>query len=211
MTTESKLWRWALVASIALIGVGVLKLASPVAYALQNSFAPEPARVATVDLGRLLEGLEEKKQRESELASFARELKTEVDQLKQDADDAKADLEAASADTRDKLGRGAITREVRYRAQVQVTNALIEQRIARIQLEFFEMLIDEVQAYAQSNGYDIVLTDDRSLELPPNISGPELENGILSRRVAYVRESNDITDEIATYLNNKYRASGGGN
>jgi len=205
MKSESTVWRWALIASLSAIALALFTAATPVASALQSGFAPEPAKVATVDFGRLLDGLEEKQDAEGQLAQFAQDLKVTVDRLKQDADDARADLEAASDATREELRREALRREARYRVEVQVTNALIEQRISQIQVEFFNRLVDEVNAYADRNGYDLVMTDDRGLRIPPTLAGPELENAILSRRVVYVRDATDLTDALVTELNNRYR------
>lgn len=205
MKSESVIWRWALIAAMSTIAIAIFSAATPIASAIQSSFAPEPSKIATVDLGRLLDGLEEKQVAEGLLAEFAQEEKVKVDALKLASDDARADLEAASEATRDELRREALSREANYRVQVQVTNALIEQRISQIQIEFFNTLIEEVSLYAERIGYDLVVTDDRGLTIPPNLGGPELENAILSRRVVYVREATDITDDLITELNNRYR------
>lgn len=210
MRTESPLWRWALIAALAAVAVGLFTATTPVANALQSGFGPSPAKVATVDLGRLLDNLEEKQVAESTLAQFAQDLKVTVDRLKEEADSARADMDAASEATREDLRREALRREARYRVEVQVTNALIEQRISQIQVQFFNTLISEVSTYAERNGYDLVITDDRGLTLPPQLGGPELENAILSRRVVYARDATDITASIATELNNRYRTQSQG-
>ena len=69
---------------------------------------------------------------------------------------------------------------------------------------------DEVRTFAERQGYDLVITDDRGCTIPPNLGGPDLENAILSRRVVYARDATDITDSLAPELHNTFRTSTSG-
>jgi len=64
-----------------------------------------------------------------------------------------------------------------------------------------------VDAFAKQEGFDIVMLDDRAMQLPSQASMRDFNQIIVNKRVLFAREGLDVTDRLVTVMNNDYAAS----
>ena len=173
-----------------------------------------PTAVAVVDLGRVLERLDERPEREQELrAEIQRreaEAQTLLDQV-QAARDALGAFEgmASNSPQVQEAAERFVELQAELRAKQEIARAVIEQKQKDLELQFFESIRQAVAEYAEREGYDIVMNDDSRRIIPLQLNQQQTQAAIGGRRLLYVADTVDITDEIATFMNNQFNAGGG--
>ena len=68
-----------------------------------------------------------------------------------------------------------------------------------------------VAALAKKDGFDLILLDDRSINVPDDASYAEVNNTILNKRVLFASDTIDLTQRLITMMNNDFSAGVGGN
>ncbi|MFY7895365.1 MAG: OmpH family outer membrane protein, partial [Phycisphaerales bacterium] len=87
-----------------------------------------------------------------------------------------------------------------FSAQIDVINAQIIR-------ELYGKVTKAIEEVAKREGYSLVLLDDRGIELSPQMSSDAVNQVILNKRILFADGSLDITDRIATVMNNDYAAA----
>jgi Skp family chaperone for outer membrane proteins len=73
---------------------------------------------------------------------------------------------------------------------------------------------DAAKRLAEQQGYDVVLADDRSTVIPEKdekgnklvLTGAEVSNFVVSRRILAANDRLDITAQMVTFMNNEFKA-----
>ncbi|MBT8485026.1 MAG: OmpH family outer membrane protein [Phycisphaerales bacterium] len=173
-----------------------------------------PTAVVTVNLPRVLEGLEQRAAAVSELTQLADRMRDE-DQRHQDEISAmNTELQGLSeTDTaaREDLSERAAMRILEYNAwrafaaeQLDIEKSLRLRNIDRA-------VKDAIAQLSELNGYDIVLNDDSGQPLTVNSDSKvpreyQVKQKMISRRVLYAESSVDITEELIERMNNAFHA-----
>ena len=180
------------------------------------SAAPQdrPVRVATVNIPRVFDEIQETKDAKVRLTQdrqrLAAEQKTKLEQLQA--------VKAEGGNFRRGSDQYADWRQRYVRAQIQqqaweaTAKQEMDWRVKMQTRETFEKIATAVAEYASGNQIDLVLSDHQ-----PNVTDEELEKvpaeqiGALidRRRVIYASKNADISDAIIASLDAKYKAGGG--
>ena len=170
------------------------------------------ACVATIDLGRVLERMDERIDRERELQEFIAQLESEVNELRAQAETAQGDLEILVQGTPEfeEGQRAAIRAVARFRFEAEFAERRATERRKTMQLQLFDQIKAATAQFAEAEGYDLVMHDDSTEQLPPEITEQQASLAIASRRVIYSASGVDITDAVAQRMNNEYAARRGG-
>jgi Skp family chaperone for outer membrane proteins len=67
-------------------------------------------------------------------------------------------------------------------------------------------IMEACKRYAEKNGLELVLVDDRAIQIPPNVNGNEVTAIISQKRVLYGAPELDITSDILKSMNNDFEA-----
>lgn len=170
--------------------------------------AAQPTPIAVMNVNRVLERLNEKIDRERELKAYFDTLENRVNELGRQAEQKKAELDVLPRDdaafkaTREELVRLTIQR----RTEEELSQALAEERRKQMQLELFQKIANATEAYARREGYKIVISDDSDAEIPPTANAQQVTAAILSRKLLFADSSIDISEAVASVMNNEYRA-----
>jgi Skp family chaperone for outer membrane proteins len=170
--------------------------------------------VVTVDMTRLVDGLEQRQAAEADLK--ARSDRFEADQAtrSQELADLKEQLKAipetdkkAREELQDRYGRKA----VKFQAWQQAQKEAFEIDTALQLRDIDNSIRAAIADLAEANGYDLVLTDDSAREITYNREaqvpgGVQVRQQMLSRRVLYVDRSVDVTNELIARMNNEFNA-----
>ena len=173
-----------------------------------------PVRVATVDMPRVFQEIQERKDVEARLrqeqSRLAAEQKGKLEEL--------AKLKAEGGNYRPGSEQHEDWRQRHMRAQIaqqawaETAKREMDWRLKRQTRDIFDRITATVREYANSNGIDLVLADHQ-----PTLSDDELDTipadrigqVMDRRRVIYASKNADISDAIIAALDARYKAGGG--
>lgn len=200
--------RWNVMVCVALAALFVtIAVTGPTAQARIASLLAEPTSVAVVDIDSVLSQLDERARLEGQLEALASRLENEVNALKDAADNMTGDIDLFTPGTeqyKDKR-RQILEANARWQVQGELANRIMLEERSTLQRSLFLKIMDGVRSYAESEGWDIVLIDDSREEVPRGLTREQFSAFISTRSVAYHAESVDISDAVATVLNNAFR------
>jgi Skp family chaperone for outer membrane proteins len=169
-----------------------------------------PTVVAVVDIQRVINGLDELRDREGELAALGKELEARVEAVKlklKDAEEALKVLPEGSpefAQKFDELRR--LTYDLPYEAKW--AQQRIDEKRGEIYAGLFQKINDGAGRLARQSGFDLVLSSDGAAEIPARGTEENVRGMIVSRRVFFASESVDATDDLIAMLNNEHKMGG---
>lgn len=169
----------------------------------------EPTSVALVDVERALNSLNELKDLNKALADRVKERQDDLDKLKKQIEDLQADLNELptnSTEKRRNLRAQIFELTETAKARTNAYQSLINIEKGEIIRPLYNKLIDSINDTASKEGYDLVLFDNRKLEIPQDVQAV-INEVIQQKNILYARDSMDITDQVITLMNNNY-ASG---
>jgi outer membrane protein len=200
----------------ALVGlaaiVGVWSVATVEAESMGVQKAPATS-IAVIDIGKVLDQLDEKRARLAELEQYGNSLQEQVERIVLEKDAIVADLEVLPKDTPQFLAKQdqAIRKEMELQGEQEFAKFRFNERKQRTKLELFKKIESAAGIFAQREGYDIVINDDRDMTIPESQVGQMNDQAfqafVMSRRVIFATGTVDITDEVAQMMNNNYKAA----
>jgi Skp family chaperone for outer membrane proteins len=175
------------------------------------ALAPAPATIALVDVGRLVNGLNELKDRNDAAKARGSELEGKLKALEKTIKDIDDEIKntIAATDSKRRLERMADKFEAEnlLKARLQAYQQIIDIENGDIVRDLYSRSTAAIEAFAKKEGFDLVLLDDRGVQLPNFGSQDRLKSVIESKRILFAREGMDVTDRIVTIMNNEYTAA----
>ncbi len=169
-----------------------------------------PTSVAIVDLVRLFQSLDEMRERNDEVGREAQRLREDLETRQRQIQSRMEDLESMnlSGPERDDRILDLRMREGELGAREQGYTALIERMEMRIILDMYPKVQATIREISGEQGYDLVLLDDRSRQVPPIGRGAQAISDTLlkEKRILYANDAIDITQAVATRMNNNFAA-----
>lgn len=207
---SDKLWRWALVGALVVIGAGIWRGGTVPAQA-QAGASGGNCCVAVVRLNEVLNKLNEKAIRENELKAFFEEREGVVNAILSNLKSIEEELRLMprdAPDRRTKLEERARL-AARAEAEAKIAQAVAEDRKKRMELEMFEQIRTAAGEIAKRQGLSVVLSDDSDIDVPETAGYREVQMSMISRRLLYAGSSVDISSQVATYMNNQFKSNPG--
>jgi Skp family chaperone for outer membrane proteins len=200
--------------SLALLAAGVVAGVAWTSSANSTvQMAPAPAVIGVVNLEKLSTLLTEMKDRNTALNSRnqprvdeLKNLDTQLAQTKKELSDLPP---SASKDKRMELTLKAIELEAMFDTKKRAYQQAAGIESGGVLRDVYMKILASAKRFAESNGYDLILLDDRGAELPENRSADDYSRVITSTKLMFAKESLDVTDALATLMNNDYTATGG--
>ncbi len=166
-----------------------------------------PTVVATIDLQKLINGLDELAAKQKEFDRFRDELKVKIEKKKKDLDDAEAALKVLVAGTPEQRAKvedfRRLTLELKFEGEF--ASNLIDERRGVIYAAIFKKINETSARFAKQNGYDLILSDDTRAEVPDIGMENQIRALIVQRRVIFAGEAIDVTDAMLTTMNNEHK------
>lgn len=195
-------------------GSALLHVATP-AVAHEAAMKPEAATIGTVDLTLVMRGLEEagqlRKKLEDAFGGFQAEIKAVGDEMKKISDELSAMKDPKSMEALRLQARRAEL-EVTGRAKAESLQRLLDIQEGELLSTMFKKIVDASKRLAESQGYDVIVQDDRS-NMPPegtNERRPtarDVNEVVLSRRVLALGAARiDVTQQLIDMMNNEFKA-----
>jgi Skp family chaperone for outer membrane proteins len=172
---------------------------------------PVPPVIAVVDLKAVIDGLEERKDKQVQLDGRKAELKANLEKLKKELEDMQAALEQTPANQtqqrvvlRDRILRAA----AQFKFEDKFAADLLDEMFGDLLRELHGKITEACKQVAQKNGYTMILASDEAAEVPRGGQN-DVNRAIMLKQMLYVDDNHDITQEIITFMNNQHAAAKG--
>jgi Skp family chaperone for outer membrane proteins len=170
--------------------------------------------VVTVELRRVIEGLDQRAAAEAELQLMGQGILDEDDRRQSELQAMRAEIESipeSDEAARLAMQEDAALRELEYRAWRQFAFEQLDIEKSLLLRDLDRSVKDAIRELADANGYDIVLTTDAGDELMVSAEArasreAQVRQQMISRRVLYANDMVDITDELIERMNNAFNA-----
>lgn len=196
--------------ALALLAAAALFNRSATAENAALALAPQAVPVASIDINKVLNKLDEKTDREKELTGYFKTLTDSLENTKKELDAEKANLNILPPNTPefDSAREKVVKLTAKLRLDQEMSQALADDRRMRMQLALFNKIRSATQRLAKKEGYGLVFSDDSGAEIPSTASAEQIQSSVVSRRVIYSDPSVDISEQVANMMNNEYKAAG---
>ncbi len=182
-----------------------------VATANRENLSGAPTSIAVLDLARVMNSLNELKDRNDQTLVKGKGMKEKLDEIANQ-------IKAIDAELKDVIPKDDKSRRLERLAQKFELEATLEARAKgynrMIDLDHGDILNDlypkamaAAKDFALKNGYDLVMMDDRPIPMPEAGSVKDYNDVIQRKRVLFARDGMEITDPVITLMNNEYTAS----
>lgn len=188
--------------------VAVFAINQPSADASATRLA-NPSSVAAVDLAKLLDGLAEREFLENQLNQEIAARQTELDTLLGEINRMSEDIKLLPEEDASRISR---IRDLRLKeVQARALREFVQQQLSvekgKMLATLYTKIAAAVQEIASRDGWDIVMIDDSTLELPQMANEQQMLQLILSRRVLAINSRVEVTDAVRTLMNNQFNAA----
>ncbi|TVQ53361.1 MAG: hypothetical protein EA377_08105 [Phycisphaerales bacterium] len=193
-----------------LIAVMFVSFAGYQTYALRGMESPKPTAVATVDLERLFNQLDEREAADRELQRLVENLQSDGDAMVREIERLEEELEMYDSTSRayqETLNKLSL-KGMEYRAFVEFTRRRIDVEKAVTLKRIYVSIKMAASEDAKERGYDIVFVDDSLGEIPP-AGEQETTRQISARRMLYASSEIDLTDQLLERMNREFQARAG--
>ncbi len=167
--------------------------------------------IATVQIERLFEGLDERAKAKAEVQMMENDIVVEQTKRQATIDDLEAQLENAVIPAkRIELTDQIAMERLRLQLWQQTVNQELEvEKAVRLQ-DLYKSLKVAVDELAVQEGYDLVVVNDAADELPYDREARvpyqlQVLQQITNRKVLYLNNAIDITQDLVTKMNNAFR------
>ncbi len=177
----------------------------------QRAVAPDAAVIALVRIDALFDQLQQRADAMIELRKIELDMQDERRSRAGTITDLQAELENVVAATRRKeLADEIAIKQLQFRLWQQAAAMELELEKALQLQNLYRSMRAAIEALATAEGYDLVLLDDSSDDLPferESRISPQVQvlQQIATRKILYRNSALEITMDLATRMNNKYR------
>lgn len=181
------------------------------ANALPLATQAQPTKVGLVDMTVLINELDELKDRNAGTTQlreqYQKELTAEEQQIKLLEDDVKTGAQAGQTMAQIDKVANLQERKAMLKLRADKNQSVLELRNTQNIRELYTKALTAIDQVAKMDGYDLVLLDDRPVQLSPGGNSAVLNDEILKKRVLFANNANvDITQRILTVMQNDYAA-----
>jgi Skp family chaperone for outer membrane proteins len=174
----------------------------------ESRLMAQPTTVVVVNVERALNELQELVALNKSLEERATLRQEKLNSLRTENEDLKAELELLPTNDKDRQ------REIRARmfelnetikARFNAYQTLIDIEKGDIIAPLYAKLQTAVAEVAAKEGYELVLFDDRALQIPNGVQSV-VNEAIQQKSILYATDRLDITDQVVLLMNNKFQA-----
>ncbi|MBS0190690.1 MAG: OmpH family outer membrane protein [Phycisphaerales bacterium] len=197
-------------AGVALAGVLLVGLVSTLAVHGQTN-ADGSSKVALVNIEKILNSLDEVKIAQTRIQASGTQRQNEINELNKQIKEANDKLDLMPLNDVNRRDEAVKLMQLNAiaAAKAQAYQAIINIEKGDLFKDAHGHIMDACKQYAEKNGIELVMVDDRVLQFLENDPVEKVSSLIAQKRILYGAPSIDITDAILTMMNNQFQANGG--
>lgn len=197
----------AILAAAVLSGMALHSVAVP---GVRVEVVAQPTRIGIVDIGKLMNSLDELKARNEAVQARGAALADRLKQLESQIRDIETELKDVIPRTDVKRRSERLAEQFELRATLEARAKAYQQLInlenGDILMDLYTKVQDAAGNFARREGFDMIYLDDRAIRLPRAGTNEEYNDIIQRKRIIYANDSLDVTDALLTQMNNAYSA-----
>ena len=202
MSTSRNLAGIAAAAAAGAIAVLVARDASATA-----RMAPPPVRVATVDLVKVIERLNERSDWEVQITALAKKVQDDFAARRKALEELAKKLDSAPEAERGSIRDQLAFDQLQMEQWQQIKKIEVDRERALMWQSMYRNVRAECQKLADADGWDIILVNDGVNEIQLQRDGKtpleaQAQEQIVRRRVLFASKSTDVTDQLVVRMNN---------
>jgi len=195
---------------LTLTSLAMLIGAAFVFQANANSARPpaQPTAIAIVDIMNIIDGLNERSVLEGQLEARMEARQGQLNEVVKQLEALDADIQILEPGTdayREKLREG-LEKQAVAKARREALSQIVSIDTGSVMAGLYTKIEAAISDIADREGYDIVLFDDSSFDIPDGAPNPDVIRAIITKSVVYRHDSIDITQQVITLMNNEYSA-----
>ncbi|MBL9140607.1 MAG: OmpH family outer membrane protein [Phycisphaerae bacterium] len=197
----------------AFVGSAAIAAPFPAAPASNAPTAPPPVAIATVDIIRLVDKLNEKSDWDVQLAALTKKIQTELDSRKASIETQIKAIDSAPEAQKSALRDRVALEDLQLREWANYKRAEIDRERALMWQSIYRNIRIESAKLAEAEGYDLIIVNDgvTDLQIQRDANVPmeqQAQEQIMRRRMLYANRNIDVTDKLLLRMNNARSASG---
>ena len=166
--------------------------------------------VATVNLGRALDGLEQRADAEIDLRAMQDGIETELETREAKINELKTQLEDVAAEERTSLEEKIALESLNFQAWLKFVQDKVDVERALLLQDLYRSIKNAVAELAKTGKYDLVVVDDSKGELTWTADSPITREAqtlqqIRARGMLFASNAIDVTDDLVARMNNEHR------
>jgi Skp family chaperone for outer membrane proteins len=176
--------------------------------------APAPTRVATVDLVKVIERLDERAEWEVQISSIGKKVQEEFAAKRKALEEMARQLESASEAERPGIRDRLAFEQLQFEQWERIKKVEIARERALMWQSMYRNVRAESQKLADAEGWDVVMVNDgvTEVQLQRDAKVPleqQAQEQIVRRRILFAARATDVTDQLVVRMNNARAAAGG--
>lgn len=177
----------------------------------QNAGGGAGSKLALVDIEKVINALDEVKIGQTKIASNAESRQAELNNLTNQIKQGNEKLDLMPMNDVHRRDEAVKLMELNAvaSAKMQAYQAIINIEKGDLFKDVHGRIMDACAKYAEKNGIELVMVDDRVLQFQENDALDKVSGLIAQKRILYGAPALDITDAILTAMNNDFQAAGG--
>lgn len=178
-----------------------LSVMSSVAHG-QGQVAPAPLKVGVVDLAKVVDGFQKRKDREAELNKIREAAANQLKELQKKVEGLSAEMELLDKSSPDFMAKKKLLAEKQEELLVKtrLADREIGEKLEQYLQEVYSEILARIDEYRAQNNYDFIIrVDKRPLTTQEPIVTQLDRKVILSHAITF-----DITDKVIAFLNQAY-------
>ena len=175
--------------------------------------APAPTRVATVDLVKVIERLDERAEWEVQISSIGKKVQEEFAAKRKALEEMARQLESASEAERPGIRDRLAFEQLQFEQWERIKKVEIDRERALMWQSMYRNVRAESQKLADAEGWDVIMVNDgvNEIQLQRDSKTPleqQAQEQIVRRRILFAGKSTDVTDQLVVRMNNARAAAG---
>jgi Skp family chaperone for outer membrane proteins len=175
--------------------------------------APAPARVATVDLVKVIERLNERSDWEVQITNIGKKVQEEFAARRKGLEEMARQLETATDAERSALRDKLAFEQLQFEQWERIKKVEIDRERALMWQSMYRNVRAESQKLADADGWDVVMVNDgvSEIQLQRDSKTPleqQAQEQIVRRRILFAGKATDVTDQLVVRMNNARAAAG---
>jgi Skp family chaperone for outer membrane proteins len=203
-------------ARLGILALGALLAGAtpgPAAPAAGPAPAPPPVAIATVDIIRLVDKLNEKSDWDVQLSALTKKIQAELDARTRSIQEQAKALEQTPDPQKAALRDKVALEDLQLREWANYKRAEIDRERALMWQSLYRNIRSECGKLAEAEGYDLILVNDgvTDLQIQRDSQVPmeqQAQEQIMRRRMLYANKAIDVTDKLILRMNNARNAAG---
>lgn len=166
-----------------------------------------PTTTVTINFEKLFASLEERVFEESKVQAIIESMNADIEQRRQEITEYEQEFELyeAGSEKWQELLQEQQLKVLEYQAQVEYSKSRKSRELSKGTRKVYMNIRESAAKLAEQHGWDYVVVNDAAVTLP---KGDTVDIGleISSRRMLYANNAFDVTDLLATYMNDNFDA-----